>query len=442
MSNTKHTGLIRRNPSLMALEQRFMFDGAAVDTALDAFKPMADLLHFDVADSALPQAVLTARTDAQVLINAYLSQPDARTNLFAIFNGGQTTPSAQWNAAFDQLIANLQTGSDAVRVELRTSAELQGAKGAFAVAGTTGEYTIYLNSDWLAGNADAGVGAADSASIETVLLEELGHSLDARFNGSTDTAGDEGQHFSDVLLRGFDPYATDLSATADDRGTLQIDGQAVEAEFASFTFVNAYEMVYDLNNNSTQDTTAPNNTVYTGVDVNERWSDKEQNLHYFNATTSLGQVQVLDGSNGQQFSGNDVSATSIVIGGQTYHGWISRPIKANGVVRGFYFWTDANFSDLATAQADGNQDGDSNVTDNRGFLLVVDQAWFTSQINSTGVMYDGLSTNPEPINNIKDGNLGSIKVANVGSSSDRVDTALNSLLTQSPASAVDDTTST
>ena len=93
------TKLVRKGPSPMALEQRFMFDGAAVDTAIVAAKPTADLLHFSTADTALPQAVLTARTDAQNLIAAYLAQPDARNNLFALFSGGQTTPSDQWNAA-------------------------------------------------------------------------------------------------------------------------------------------------------------------------------------------------------------------------------------------------------------------------------------------------------------------------------------------------------
>ncbi len=415
---TAKNRLVRRGPSPLALEQRFMFDGAAVsdaiDTAATANTPVDSLLNFAAADTALPTAVISARADAEKLVADYLSQPDAQDKLFALFNGGRNAPSDQWQSAFKQLLADLQTGGDAVRVELRSGVELQGAKGAFSTTGTTGQYTIYLNSDWLAGNPEAGIGPADSASIETVLVEELGHSLDVRLNGSADTAGDEGQHFSDVLLNGADPYAFDASATQDDHGTVAIDGQSVDVEFASFTFSNAYEMVYDQNND-------------TVINTTERWADKEQNLHYFDTTRPLGQVQITDGANGVNFSGNDVSATSIIVGGNTYYGWISRPIKSGGVVRGFYFWTDNDFNNqgsaaanFAAAQADGNQDGDSNVMDNRGFLLVVDQTWFTSQIAATKVS--------KGINNAKDGNLGTIDVSNVGSSSDRVDSALNSLI--------------
>ena len=412
-----------------------MFDGAAVGDAIDTIAHAGQALdgaspHVATAETALPAAVVTARADAEKLIADYLSQPEAKDQLFALFNGGLSSPSAQWQSTFDQLLTDLRSGDDAVRIELRSGAELQGAKGAFSTSGTTGQHTIYLNADWLAGDAGAGIGPADGASIESVLVEELGHSLDARLNGGADTAGDEGQRFADVLLNGADPYGIDASAAQDDHGTVQIDGRAVEVEFASYTFVNAYEMVYDRNNNSTIDGFG---NITGGIDTNERWADKEQNLHYFNSSVSLGQVQVNDGSNGINFSGNDVSATSIVIGGNTYYGWISRPIKANGVVRGFYFWTDRDFTDFATAQADGNQDGDSKVLDNRGFLLVVDQAWFDQQIVDTR----GSST--VNINNAKDGNLGNVWVADVGSSSDRVDSALNALLpTYVPAVAVDD----
>ncbi|MDP3055037.1 MAG: VCBS domain-containing protein [Methylobacter sp.] len=183
-----------------------------------------------------------------------------------------------------------------------------------------------------------------------------------------------------------------------------------EYQLAILSFINAYEMVYDLNNDG-----QINNT--------ERWAEKEQNTHYFN-TQSLGKATIDDNTNSQYFSGNDVSAIGINIAGKEYFGWISRPIKANGLVRGFYFWTDDDFVNLATAQNDGNTDGDRNVTDNRGFLLVVDQAWFDLQTTKS-TQYT--------INNTKDGILGAIQVAVVGSSSDRVDSALNALVVPNSA---------
>lgn len=409
----------------MALEQRFMFDGAAVADLVDAtVQDGPHLLQWAARDvQAMPSNLLAAQTEAERLVTEYLSRTDAKEQVFNLFNGGQTgTPSAQWSTAFDQLIASFQNGDTPIRVELRSSLEMGGAKGAFSADGTTGQATIYLNLDWVNGNTSAGVAGADSASVTTVLVEELGHYMDSTLNHGADTAGDEGEAFSQVVVDGATHQSVSYLTLQDDHGSLQIDGQTVQAEYASFSFSNAYEMVYDLNNNA-------------AVDNTERWADKEQNLHYFNASTSLGQVQVSDGTGNLNFSGNDVSATSIVIGGNTYYGWISRPIKSNGDVKGFYFWTDVSsayggktaFTSLPIAQADGNMDGDSNSTDNRGFLLVVDQAWFDQQIAATK------GANTISINNTKDGNLGNVWVANVNSSSDRVDASINSLIVPNSA---------
>ncbi|NIC43607.1 S-layer family protein, partial [Aquabacterium sp. A08] len=428
--------LVRHRPSPMALEQRFMFDGAALTDATATLSDSntshtVDVLRLSDADTA-PQALLTAEAEAERLLAEFLRQPDAQAQLFAIFSGNQTdsTPNADWLATFNQLIADASAGQLNVKVELRSQTELQGAKAAFSATGISGQPTIYLNADWLAGNGGE-IAGADSASVAKVLIEEVGHYLDHVLNAGADTAGDEGDVFARVLVDG--AHVATLAYLSDDGDhvTLQIDGHAVEAEMASFNFVNAYEMVYDQDNDTFGKTV---DQITTGdIDTTERWADKEQNLHYFNATVSLGAVQVTDGTGNLNFSGNDVSATSILIGGVEYYGWISRPIKSGGVVRGFYFWTDASFTNFATAQADGNQDGDSSVLDNRGFLLVVDQAWFDSQISSTGTS--------KTINNTKDGNDGTITVANVGSSSDRVDSALNALVTSNAVpTATDDTT--
>jgi VCBS repeat-containing protein len=125
---------------------------------------------------------------------------------------------------------------------------------------------------------------------------------------------------------------------------------------------------------------------------------KEQNLHTFDPTLSLPAVDINDQTGSNRFSGNDVSASAIVVGGVTYFVWISRPIKVQGQVVGFYCWTDADFTSLADAQADGNQDRDGNTGDNIGFVLVVA------------------------------GKEDFFRSGTIGSSSDRVDTALNSLL--------------
>ncbi|CAL95173.1 VCBS domain-containing protein [Azoarcus olearius] len=366
--------LVRRSPRPLALEQRFMFDGAAVAEATHvvegAAAPAADLLSF-AADA--PAALKAAEALAEQAVGDFLARPDAREQLFALFNGGQSEPSAQWQQAVDSLLGSLADGDAKISVELRSDAELQGALGGFSASGTQGEAVIYLNRDWL----DAGAGAE---WIQRVLVEELGHALDARLNPGGDTPGDEGQLFAATVL-GESTSATGFALDNDHR-TLELDGTPVEIEAANLSFVNAYEV----------------NAATTPA-------GKEANSHDF-VFTSLGAAVINDDTNSRYFSGNDVSAVGINIGGQTYYGWVSRPIKVQGVVRGFYFWTDADFTSLAAAQADGNQDGDRNVADNRGFILVVDQAHF-----------DSLGWVDQTAN-----------LKNIGSSSDRVDTALNSLV--------------
>ncbi len=438
MSKAKPHGLTRRHSGLMALEPRFMFDGAAVDVAhdqlvdtappVDSTPPVGAAL-FSVHASA--SDVASAAQLAQQQVRDYLAR-STDGQLFDLFNGGKTGPDSQWAERLSSLREELTKGTFSVNVVAMDRASEFTAMAAFTQQGPNGEPTVFINTFWF--------GMLDAPDAARVLVEELGHAFDAYLNPNADTAGDEGESFADHVLDG-GPGKDQNAAllTQNDHGTVMVDGVTYEVEFASLNFINAYEMVYDLDNDTFNDTTV----VTSDVDVNERWADKEQNSHYFNASAPLGRTSMTDGTNGQNFSGNDVSgAVSVTIGNATYYGWVSRPIKSNGIVRGFYFWTDANFNLLADAQTDGNQDrgaGDPGSLDNRGFLLVVDQDWFDQQIASTGVVYDGLSGRPAPINNLKDGNDGVITVANVGSSSDRVDAALNSLLApNSPPVAAND----
>lgn len=154
--------------------------------------------------------------------------------------------------------------------------------------------------------------------------------------------------------------------------------QAWPHQLASYTFTNAYAV----------------NTATT-------LAEKEQNGIDFDVA-ARGTAVVTDGLTSVDFSGNDVVA-KLTIGGVDYFGWISRPIKSGGQVKGFYFWKDTSFTNLATATTDGNRDTDGTAADNTGFVLVVDQAYFDGQIGN------------------------STTIANTGSSSDRVDSALNGL---------------
>ena len=392
--------LTRARPRPLALEQRFVFDGAGVGDAVDAAATptpgepadqSADApIKVEVAQTAPAErqesptersnlfqsggshpTVNEAAATAADQIRQFLAQA-SDDQLFELFNGGQTTPSEQWTAELAHLRTSIADGTLEIGVTLLDNAQIKGALAAYAPEGLGGAPTIFLNRDWL--------GVLNTEQVSRLLVEEYGHHLDHILNQGIDTAGDEGQRFA-AAITGQDTGTPGFAAD-DDHATLRLDGESIDVEFATLTFSNAYKV----------------NTATTPA-------GKESNSHDF-VFSSLGQVSITDASNSRFFSGNDVSATALAIGTDVYYGWISRPIKSGGVVRGFYFWTDTDFNSLAAAQADGNQDGDSNVADNRGFLLVLDQAWFDAQ---------GWKNQAA---NIK----------NVGSSSDRVDAALNSFV--------------
>lgn len=67
-----------------------------------------------------------------------------------------------------------------------------------------------------------------------MLLEELGHAIDRRLNGGTDSPGDEGQWFAERLLNG--PLSAEQQALigAEDDGTrFVIEGVTVAVEQAA-----------------------------------------------------------------------------------------------------------------------------------------------------------------------------------------------------------------
>ncbi len=376
----------RTGPNAVRLEPRIMFDGAAAADAVDfvAASPevTAPAVVAEQADQSVEQpqapAARSADTLAQVqqratdLINTYLDGGNSADTLFAHFHGNQTSASAEWVARTEALLDRISEGDYGVAVQFVNADQINDAYAAFAAEGPNGQPTIFVNTDWWRAQTDIDV-------LAGVMVEEYGHSFDHALNGAADSAGDEGEAFAAAVVgRTLNSFDQARIAFEDDSAVVEIDGAAFEMEMAKYTMVNAYEVVSEVG--------------------------KETNTHDFDYNLPLGVVRVDDDVNSRLFSGNDISAIGFNIGGEDVYGWISRPIKAQGVVRGFYFWTDADFTNLALAQADGNSDGDRDITDNRGFVLVVDQAYFDSLAFETGT------------------------IKNVGSSSDKVDAALNALI--------------
>lgn len=399
--------LVRRAVQPLALEPRFMFDGAAVDTAAQQF---IDSLH-DSGTSELPALAaplfeLAAGTgadaavrSAQEQVRSYLAQVTPE-QLFQLFNGGRTEASAEWLANAQSLLQQVQDGTYSVAIRWLASDTMGIHQAAYAKEGPDGRETIFLNADWWSDPASAPL-------LVPVLLEELGHSFDAWLNPGQDTAGDEGERWAAAVLgQSLDDAGVPRLAAEDDRATLVVDGMAYEVEHASFKFTTAFRL-------------APEYRYY---------AEKEQESDRFFGE-ALGVASINDNTGLGTFSGNDV-VVDLTIGSTTYHGWISRPIKDQGIVRGFYFWYDPSFTTFTAASNDGNQDGDSDATDNRGFVLVVDKAWFDAVLARAPVYNNGTTAT---------------NVYEVGSSSDRVDSALNGVVSASntaPAAVADTRTIT
>jgi hypothetical protein len=104
------------------------------------------------------------------------------------------------------------------QIEVVSSEVLGTAKGAYAISTNK----IYLS--------DAFISSASQQSLEAVILEEFGHFVDAQVN-ATDTLGDEGELFSD-LVRGVNLSAAELGGikTENDHAVIVIDGQQVAIE--------------------------------------------------------------------------------------------------------------------------------------------------------------------------------------------------------------------
>ncbi|WP_027249010.1 M23 family metallopeptidase [Planktothrix agardhii] len=103
-------------------------------------------------------------------------------------------------------------------IKIVTSADIKGASGAFA--DTTNQ--IYLAEDILTGsNVNQAV---------SVVLEEIGHSIDSRLN-SSDSLGDEGEIFANIVQgKVLSPEQIQTLKSEDDATVVILDGETVVLE--------------------------------------------------------------------------------------------------------------------------------------------------------------------------------------------------------------------
>ena len=146
------------------------------------------------------------------------AQTHSFEDLLASFDQGNATDSA----ALQSLHQAWQQGdfSQLPTIQILSAEELQGAQGAFS----SSTQTIYLSSTLIES------AQASSDAVAQVLLEEIGHFVDAQAN-VTDSLGDEGAVFA-AQVQGIqlsDAWLTALQSE-DDSLTLHLNGQTIEAE--------------------------------------------------------------------------------------------------------------------------------------------------------------------------------------------------------------------
>jgi murein DD-endopeptidase MepM/ murein hydrolase activator NlpD len=172
-------------------------------------------------------------SDVDVLIGQAMSEVHGDLSKFAaqadFVDGINLAFGENWDAVGAKALAEewyKGDFSDIPPVKVVSSAEIGGANGAFAEATDT----IYLSRELLAGG--------NLGAIADVLLEEVGHSVDARLN-VTDSPGDEGAIFA-AVVQGKELSAGELQGlkSQDDTTTVLFNGQTISIEKAEFDWGN------------------------------------------------------------------------------------------------------------------------------------------------------------------------------------------------------------
>jgi Ca2+-binding RTX toxin-like protein len=159
-------------------------------------------------------------------------------NFWQVFN---TSFGSTYNIAASEILREQwKTGyfSQLPAIEVVSSSILGNANGAYAKSNNK----IYLSDNFIYN--------ASSASLKAVLLEEIGHFVDAHIN-IEDSAGDEGAIFAD-LVQGKILDATSLQAlkTEDDSAIITVNGQIVAVDQSSGT-ISFNAATYSVNENGT-----------------------------------------------------------------------------------------------------------------------------------------------------------------------------------------------
>ncbi|UZQ55583.1 pre-peptidase C-terminal domain-containing protein [Trichothermofontia sichuanensis B231] len=195
-----------------------MFDATAADSSASFSQSLDPTLQsaFVPGLAQVPEAALEL---AHTQLTNFFSEPDLLDVLripFGDFDEAQATALAQ-----DFITGDF---SNLLQIEILAAGVLQGANGGFD--SLTG--TIYLADNFLIHNAD------NPTAIANVLLEEIGHYIDAQING-VDSPGDEGEIFS-AIVQGQSLTIEDLARlqAEDDTATIVVGDRSILIEKSDF----------------------------------------------------------------------------------------------------------------------------------------------------------------------------------------------------------------
>ncbi len=180
---------------------------------------------------SMPDLNVVLATGLQSAVNQlqdFLTDADFANKITTAFGEAANLDAAK------SLIQELANAQSLPTIKMANLDELAGNQGAFDALTNT----AYISQEFLLQHA------SNPENIASVLLEEIGHSIDSRIN-AVDAPGDEGAIFSQ-LVRGNNLSAEDLSKwkTEDDMTTLTLGNSNISVELSKQWGL----WIYDLNN--------------------------------------------------------------------------------------------------------------------------------------------------------------------------------------------------
>jgi hypothetical protein len=211
-------------PSTSWLSHIDALTGADVNWSQDSIQTSAPqttslFVSHDVP-SSYADSLHAAESLTQKTLTQWFQKDDVLSQLAIPFSANANTP--EWTANATALRDSIVNGTYNIHLEVRSSAELNGLLGAYSDGGTTNQPTLYINADYLA--------TATPEQVQSILLEELGHSFDTVLNNGADSQGDEGHAFVALVL--YNDANLKVNLQDNDHGILNMDAQQVAIEAA------------------------------------------------------------------------------------------------------------------------------------------------------------------------------------------------------------------